>query len=103
MSENLPNEIEEVETEKERRIFWQDLCYYAMNTLDRILGYSVINGTGTHKDNFKERINEVEIKNDRIQQLQDQIKILVSLRLITSSERKVFIQKIISLAENTDV
>jgi hypothetical protein len=40
-------EVERLKGEKQRRVHWQDLCYHAMNAIDRILGQNVSKGTGT--------------------------------------------------------
>ncbi len=56
----LKAEVERLKEEKQRRVHWQDLCYHAMNAVDRILGKDVSKGTGTTEDTFKEDVLGVE-------------------------------------------
>ena len=40
-------------TEKDRRVYWQDLCYHAMLEIDKAYGRKVSAGEGTTEDTFK--------------------------------------------------
>ena len=47
-------------TEKERRVYYQDLVYKAANRIDGALGGTTITGTAEHpSDNFIERLEEL--------------------------------------------
>lgn len=64
------NQIERLEKEKEKRIYWQSFVYHGMKVVDAILGQTIIHGTGTCEDTFvmdcEEAIEKIAEKDEMI-------------------------------------